>query len=47
MKIEKKSIDKIIRKAALASAKVNVNSNCTWFFHQPKVPDAAKKLRKF
>ena len=36
MKIEKKSIDKIIRKAALASAK-----------DQPKVPDAAKKLRKF
>ena len=47
MKKEKNSIDKIISAAALASTKVNVNSNCTWFFHQPKLPEAVKKLRKF
>lgn len=47
MKKEVKTIDKIIAVAALASAKSNVNSTCSWFFHQPKVPDSVKKLRKF
>lgn len=47
MKKNVKTVDKIIGAAALTSAKVSVNSNCTFFFHQPKVPASAKKLRKF
>lgn len=47
MKKEVKTIDKIIGAAALASAKSNVNSTCSWFFHQPKVPNSVKKLKKF
>ena len=47
MKKEVKTVDKIIGAVALASAKSNVNATCSWFFHQPKVPDSVKKLRKF
>ena len=52
MKKEIKTVDKLIGAAALASAKSNVNSACSWFlcswfFHQTKVPDSVKKLRKF
>ncbi|BCN29465.1 cyclic lactone autoinducer peptide [Anaeromicropila herbilytica] len=32
---------------ALKLVKQNVNSACFWISHQPKVPDAAKKFRKF
>lgn len=46
MKKDAKLIDKIIGASALAAAKGNVNSVCSWFFHQPKVPDNVKKLRK-
>ena len=46
-KKEAKTVDKIIGAAALASAKSNVNSACSWFFHQPKVPNSVKKLKKF
>ena len=47
MKKEIKTVDKLIGAAALASAKSNVNSACSWFFHQTKVPVSVKKLRKF
>ncbi|MBS5621145.1 cyclic lactone autoinducer peptide [Eubacterium sp.] len=47
MKKEIKMVDKFISAVALASAKSNVNSTCSWFFHQTKVPDSVKKLRKF
>lgn len=46
MKKEAKLIDKVIGASALAAAKSNVNSVCSWFFHQPKVPDGAKDLKK-
>jgi len=43
----KKSMDKLIAKAALVVTKANVNSSCVFLAHQPKMPEAAKKLRKF
>lgn len=43
----KKSVNKIIAKAALAVAKVNANSTCPYTFYQPKIPKTVKKLRKF
>mgnify|MGYP004504193115 CR=1 FL=1 len=46
MKKKTKALDKFIGTVALASAKSNVNSTCSWFFHQPKVPDGVKKLKK-
>lgn len=32
---------------ALNSAKQSVNSCCSWIYHQPNMPEEAKKLRKF
>jgi len=36
-----------IAKIALSVTKMNANSNCIWHIHQPKLPEKAKKLRKF
>ncbi|MDR0918847.1 MAG: cyclic lactone autoinducer peptide [Oscillospiraceae bacterium] len=47
MKKETKKVNRLIAKVALAVAKVNANSTCPYFTHQPKLPEAAKKLRKF
>lgn len=47
MKKEIKIMDKLICAAALESAKSNVNSTCSWFFHQPKVPKSVKKIKKY
>ena len=41
----KKLIGKAIAQAAMAVTKKNVNSTCTCYFHQPKLPKAADKLR--
>ena len=46
MKKDVKIVDKLICAAALLSAKNNVNSTCSWFFYQPRVPDSVKKLKK-
>ncbi len=32
---------------ALLSTKFNVNTACVFTAHQPKLPEGAKKLRKF
>lgn len=32
---------------ALLITALNVNTNCIAFIHQPKLPEDAKKLRKF
>ena len=32
---------------ALAIVTANVNSTCQFIIHQPKLPESAKKLRKF
>lgn len=42
-----KAVEKVIAKAALTTAKSNVNSVCNFFFYQSKIPEKAKKLRKF
>jgi cyclic lactone autoinducer peptide len=39
--------NKLIAKAALAVTKSNANATCAFLIHQPKMPEAAKKLRKF
>lgn len=38
---------KVIAKTAMAITAMNVNSVCILFIHQPKLPEGAKKLRKF
>jgi len=32
---------------ALIVTTLNVNTTCAYFAHQPKLPESAKKLRKF
>ena len=36
----------LVAKAARTATKANVNSACSFFLHQPKVPEAAMKLKK-
>jgi cyclic lactone autoinducer peptide len=38
---------KSIANMALKVTEHNVNSTCLFFLHQPKLPEKAKKLRKF
>ncbi|MDO4304992.1 MAG: cyclic lactone autoinducer peptide [Bacillota bacterium] len=38
---------KIANLLAVALMISSVNSTCGWIHHQPKVPEAAKKYRKF
>lgn len=47
MKKANKMADKLLAKVALAVTKANVNSTCPFMLHQPKLPEKAKKLRKF
>lgn len=37
----------MIASLALAVTAMNINVACTWILHQPRVPEGAKKLRKF
>ncbi|MBA4687355.1 MAG: cyclic lactone autoinducer peptide [Candidatus Galacturonibacter soehngenii] len=37
----------VVSKAILKSAKKEVNSSCFFIGYQPKLPQNAKKLRKF
>lgn len=37
----------VIAAFALVITTLNVNSTCVYFAHQPKLPESAKKLRKF
>ena len=36
----------IVASIALMVTMSNVNSNCIWLSHQPKLPEGADKLRK-
>ncbi len=51
MENSKKNSKSIAKKVIAAAAKMatttNVNSTCGFVIHQPKLPKAAKKLRKF
>lgn len=38
---------KILERAALASAYAGANSACAYVYHDPKKPEALKKLKKF
>ena len=40
-------IKRTIRTAVLHTATKQANSVCAFFFYQPKLPEAVKKLRKF
>jgi cyclic lactone autoinducer peptide len=42
-----KLINSVIAKIALAVTKANVNTTCPYSLYQPKLPETAKKLRKF
>lgn len=37
----------LLASIALAVVTANVNSACIFMIHQPKLPEGAKKLRKF
>lgn len=41
------AIGSIIPAIALVITTFNVNTTCTWIVHQDKLPNTAKKLRKF
>jgi cyclic lactone autoinducer peptide len=40
-------ISGMIAGLALMATVLNVNATCQFLFHQPKLPQSAKKLRKF
>ena len=42
----RKELKKVIERIASKAAASNVNETCSWLTYQPKVPEAAKKLRK-
>lgn len=50
-KFENSSIEKKLANALANTArsvgKLSVNSACAYIFHQPKMPEGMKKLRKF
>jgi len=40
-------LGKVMAELALKTTKTNANSTCVFISHQPKLPETAKKLRKF
>lgn len=40
-------LGKVMAKLALKTTQSNANSACIFISHQPKLPETAKKLRKF
>lgn len=45
--ISKHKIGSCVAALAVMVTAVTANSTCVWFSHQEKLPDSAKKLRKF
>ncbi|NCC15450.1 MAG: cyclic lactone autoinducer peptide [Clostridia bacterium] len=41
------SLGGMVATLAVVITTLNVNTTCLYMAHQPKLPDAAKKLRKF
>lgn len=41
------NLGKVMAKLALKTTQTNANSACVFITHQPKLPETAKKLRKF
>lgn len=46
-KTKKSTVGKVMAKLALKTTQTNANSACIFITHQPKLPETAKKLRKF
>lgn len=44
---KKNIVNKMVKKAAYSAAEKSANRVCAYFFHQPKLPKAVQKLRKF
>ena len=42
-----KKTAKILAAASKKMAEMNANTACIYWMHQPKMPEAVKKLRKF
>ena len=42
-----KEMKKAVAALALSTTKAVANSTCVYISHQPKLPETAKKLRKF
>lgn len=40
-------LGKVMAKLAIRTTQANANSACIFITHQPKLPETAKKLRKF
>lgn len=40
-------VENLVAKAAKSVASKGANSACYYFFHQPKMPEKVKELRKF
>ncbi|MDF2941248.1 MAG: hypothetical protein K0S01_106 [Herbinix sp.] len=47
MKLRLLKLGTCLASLALIVTALNVNTACMMFVHQPELPDAAKKLRKF
>jgi len=45
--MKKTKTSKVVAQMALLVAKAQANSTCPFAVHQPKLPKAVKKLRKF
>ncbi|MCI8407925.1 MAG: cyclic lactone autoinducer peptide [Lachnospiraceae bacterium] len=45
--MKKGIVNQIAKKAAYKVAETSANRICCYFFHQPKLPRAVQKLRKF
>lgn len=40
-------VDQVVKKVAYTTAERTSSLMCVFFFHQPKLPECVKKLRKF
>lgn len=47
MKKSENKLEKAIANVAYETSKKSANSMCCFFFHQPKLPEKVKRLRKF
>lgn len=46
MKNEKNQVAKLLAGVSLKVGKISADSACCYIFHQPKMPEALKKIKK-
>ncbi len=46
MKNEKNQVAKLLADVSLKVGKISADSACCYIFHQPKMPEALKKIKK-